>query len=409
MEAGKAGPRGSPLPSRCRPGALRSPGHPGRVSRSRDPIPGRPGASPGTSRWDSRSGLLPPVSLRGLQLPPCPAALPPPCCTFHTPRACPGPVVLCPSPACRANYTTHDASRGAASGGPRRRRARHAGSCSPRSGGGCNGPAGGTAPPTSPPPPSIPGWRLREQREEEEERRERKSCCTGTGAAAARAAAGKARGRERGHPRVTAAGKGRRRGGAAVMEGGGRGASPHPAGEAPCGAGGAESGALGRGGPAPRLSLPPEPVSPPESVCPPRACRCPRSPCVPPGARSLLPPGLLSLCPLGARYPRGLRPPLSQMLCPPSAACCPRTPLSPPSLLPPKSAVSPSQSLLSLQGLFPHPRLTPVHGKRDRDARAGGAPQGWANPPKISRGAGRGDAGNIDEPAGNSEPRQGPG
>lgn len=38
-------------------------------------------------------------------------------------------------------------------------------------------------------------------------------------------------------------------------------------------------------------------------------------------------------------------------------------------------------------------------------------PRGWANPPKISRGArgaGSRDAGDIDEPAGNSVRREGP-
>ncbi|XP_077030734.1 protein FAM168A isoform X2 [Agelaius phoeniceus] len=154
-----------------------------------EPRPAHPG-------WDSRSGLLPPVSLADYsshhaslnynsrhvrRLYPCRTTPP------STPHDSPGPVALCPSPACRVDYTTHDPWRRAASGGPRRRGAEHAGSCSLRSGGGCNGPAGGTAPPT----PPIPGWRLREQREEEEEEeRERESCCTGTGAAAARAAAG---------------------------------------------------------------------------------------------------------------------------------------------------------------------------------------------------------------------------
>lgn len=94
--AGKAGPRGSPLLSRYRPAALPSPGDSGRVSRSRDQIPDRRGAPPGTPRWDSRRGLLPPISLRGLQLPSClaelqlplcPAALPLPYYTSqHAPR-----------------------------------------------------------------------------------------------------------------------------------------------------------------------------------------------------------------------------------------------------------------------------------------------------------------------------------
>lgn len=148
--AGKAGPRGSPLPSRSQPAALRSPGDPGRVSRSRDQT--HPGGIPvaafclpsAFADYSSRPASLNYSSRHTRRPYPCRTTL------SNTPRACPGPVALCPSPACRSDYTAHDPSRGAASGGRRRRRAGHAGSCSPRSGGRCNGPAGGTAPPYPP-------------------------------------------------------------------------------------------------------------------------------------------------------------------------------------------------------------------------------------------------------------------
>uniref|UniRef100_A0A674H6F1 Family with sequence similarity 168 member A n=1 Tax=Taeniopygia guttata TaxID=59729 RepID=A0A674H6F1_TAEGU len=156
-QAGPAAPRSPPGSRPCARQAIRE-GAPGAGIRSRialEPHLAQPGGIPGAAfcrpsafaDYSSRHASLNYNSRHVRRL--YPSRTTPP----STPRARPGPVALCPSPACSTDYATHDPSRGAASGGARRRGAELAGSCSPRSGG-CNGPAGGTAPPLPPPFPA---------------------------------------------------------------------------------------------------------------------------------------------------------------------------------------------------------------------------------------------------------------